>query len=57
MNEITIIDGKKLGSAKIRTSKAFGADGSGGTLEGGAQSQPCKLLYKNPLEIPKGIPR
>ena len=30
--------------------------GSGGTLKGGAQSQPFELLYKNPLEIPKGIP-
>ena len=30
--------------------------GSGGTLEGHRQSQPFKLLYKNPLEIPKGIP-
>ena len=29
---------------------------AGGTLEGQAQSQPSKLLYKNPLEIPKGIP-
>ena len=31
------------------------SDGSGGTLEGQAQSQPFKKLYKNPLEIPKGI--
>ena len=30
--------------------------GAGGTLEGQAQSQPFKILYKNPLEIPKGIP-
>ena len=30
--------------------------GSGGTLEGGGQSQPFKRLYKNSLEIPKGIP-
>ena len=30
--------------------------GSGGTLEGGRQSQPFKSLYKNPLEIPNGIP-
>ena len=30
--------------------------GSWGSLEGGAQSEPFKLLYKNPLEIPKGIP-
>ena len=30
--------------------------GSGGTLEGQAQSQHFKKLYKNPLEIPKGIP-
>ena len=29
--------------------------GSGGTLEGGAQSQPFKRLYKNPLRIPQGI--
>ena len=30
--------------------------GSGGTLEGQAQSQPFKKLYENPREIPKGIP-
>ena len=30
--------------------------GSGGTLDGHRQSQPLELLYKNPLEIPKGIP-
>ena len=30
--------------------------GSGGTQEGQAQSQPFKKLYKNPLEIPAGIP-
>ena len=29
---------------------------AGGTQEGGAQSQPFKKLYKNPLEIPKCIP-
>ena len=29
---------------------------AGGTLGGGAQSQPFKSLYKNSLEIPKGIP-
>ena len=29
--------------------------GSGGNLEGHRQSQPFKTLYKNPLEIPKGI--
>ena len=29
---------------------------TGATLEGRAQSQPFKSLYKNPLEIPKGIP-
>ena len=27
-----------------------------GTLEGGRRAQPFKDLYKNPLEIPKGIP-
>ena len=30
--------------------------GSGGTLEGHGQSQTFKSLYKNLLEIPKGIP-
>ena len=30
--------------------------GAGGTLEGQAQSQPFKTLYKLSLEIPKGIP-
>ena len=30
--------------------------GTGGTLEGHRLSQPFKVLYKNPLEIPKGIP-
>ena len=29
---------------------------AGGTLEGHRQYQPFKSLYKNPLEIPKGIP-
>ena len=29
---------------------------SGGTGRGGLQHQLIKLLYKNPLEIPKGIP-
>ena len=29
---------------------------AGGTLEGHGQSQPIKILYKNLLEIPKGIP-
>ena len=30
--------------------------GTGGTLEGGAQSQHFKSFYKNPLEIPESIP-
>ena len=30
--------------------------GNWGNPMGGHKSQPFKILYKNPLEIPKGIP-
>ena len=30
--------------------------GAGGTRMSNGQSQPFKILYKNPLEIPEGIP-
>ena len=56
-NEYEITSKNQFGTRNVRNRiKSLGELGAGETLEGGRQSQPFKSLYKNPLEIPKGIP-